>query len=61
MYLKVIVVIGVQSIVIGNDGGRPSGRPSANKKFYNLQDIRLSDKLRLSLRGHDMHRPMEEE
>ena len=28
---------GVQPIVVGNDGGRPSGRPSALEKYYNCK------------------------
>jgi len=52
---------GIQPIVVGNDGGRPSGRPSATDKFYKMQGLKLRDKLRLSLKDHDMHRSRKEE
>ena len=52
---------GVQPIVVGNDGGRLAGRPSALEKYYKVQGIQLRDKLRLAIRDHDMHRPRKEE
>ena len=52
---------GIQPIVVGNDGGRPRGRPSASEKFYRTQGLKLRDQLRLSLKDHDMHRARQEE
>ena len=51
----------IQPIVVDNDGGRPSGRPSATEKFYNMHGPKLRDKIRLSLKSHDMHRSRKEE
>ena len=52
---------GIQPIVVGNDGGRLSGRPSATDKLYKIQGLKLRDKLRLSIKDHTMYRPRKEE
>ena len=31
---------GIQPIVVGNDGGRSSGRPSATDTFYKMQGLK---------------------
>ena len=51
----------LQSMVVGNDGGRPSCRPSATYKYYKLQGVQLKNKLHISLIDHDMHCPRQEE
>ena len=48
---------GMKPIVVSNDGGRLSGRPSATDKNYKIQGLKLRDMLRLSIKDNAMHRP----
>ena len=52
---------GAEPIVVGNDKGRPGGRPTCIEKYYKVKGLKLRDGLRLSLCNHDMHRPRKEE